>query len=627
MPGLTLTDLLARGSLVVSAANLIIGFSLLGYIVSHNFRSGLARAFVALLTFLVLVHGGDILLLNAKPEGRLLWLRLQWVGVALLPAAYFHLSDAVLRSTHHASEWRRAAVRTAYLAGLLFVGLAVGTDLLMRAGTVTPWAAYFRAGPLFGFFLLYFALSSLGGLVNILRARSRTLTRTARRRITYLAVSSVAPPLGVFPYLTVAEASAVLSENPDFLLFLHSVGDVWLALMTIVMAYSVAFHGVLLPDRVVKLSLSEFLVRGPLVGAVVLLLMLTVPQAETLLGLSTGTALIFAVVGAMVVLQLVFHVGQPYVAALLFPRDRRELGLIHRLEERLLTSTDLEQLLENVLVGLSELLRSEGGLVAGVEEGELRVVATTWPRSRAEARLGELEMAHLLGGFEEERPILAGDGHWVLPLRNRRRDATLGVMVLPGRSPQPDLSPAEAGSLDALVSRAEVALENRQLQRSVFSVLQQIIPEMDSLQRFRSTPQYAGVALESLEASPVYQRDFDQWVKEALSHYWGGPKLAQSPLLQLNVVRRTAQANGGDLPPALRTVLQEAIQRLRPEGEPSLESSAWVLYNILEMKFLRGRKIRQIARRLSISESDFYRKQRLAVGAVARQLVLMEQEA
>jgi DNA-directed RNA polymerase specialized sigma subunit len=49
------------------------------------------------------------------------------------------------------------------------------------------------------------------------------------------------------------------------------------------------------------------------------------------------------------------------------------------------------------------------------------------------------------------------------------------------------------------------------------------------------------------------------------------------------------------------------------------------LYNILELRFLQGKRIRDIADRLAISESDLYRKQRIAVEEVARQLALMEE--
>jgi hypothetical protein len=43
------------------------------------------------------------------------------------------------------------------------------------------------------------------------------------------------------------------------------------------------------------------------------------------------------------------------------------------------------------------------------------------------------------------------------------------------------------------------------------------------------------------------------------------------------------------------------------------------------MRFLQGRKIRDTAQRLALSESDLYRKQRVAIDEVARQLTLMEE--
>ncbi len=73
--------------------------------------------------------------------------------------------------------------------------------------------------------------------------------------------------------------------------------------------------------------------------------------------------------------------------------------------------------------------------------------------------------------------------------------------------------------------------------------------------------------------------------------------------------------------------LSTAIERLRPDGERKLTAPEWLLYNILEMKFLRGEKVRQVAIRLAVSESDFYRKQRVAIENLASILVEMEEEA
>ncbi len=45
------------------------------------------------------------------------------------------------------------------------------------------------------------------------------------------------------------------------------------------------------------------------------------------------------------------------------------------------------------------------------------------------------------------------------------------------------------------------------------------------------------------------------------------------------------------------------------------------------MKFFQGRKVRDIALRLALSEADFYRKQRVALAEVARILLEMEEKA
>jgi hypothetical protein len=72
-------------------------------------------------------------------------------------------------------------------------------------------------------------------------------------------------------------------------------------------------------------------------------------------------------------------------------------------------------------------------------------------------------------------------------------------------------------------------------------------------------------------------------------------------------------------------VIGQALERLRPEGKQNFTAPEWLLYNILELRFVQGRKIREIADRLAISESDLYRKQRVAIGQLARILSDMEQ--
>ena len=65
----------------------------------------------------------------------------------------------------------------------------------------------------------------------------------------------------------------------------------------------------------------------------------------------------------------------------------------------------------------------------------------------------------------------------------------------------------------------------------------------------------------------------------------------------------------------------------KPDGPRSLTAPEWLLYNILELKVVQGKKVREIARQLAMSESDLYRKQRVAIEAVAQAIIEMEQKA
>ena len=117
-----------------------------------------------------------------------------------------------------------------------------------------------------------------------------------------------------------------------------------------------------------------------------------------------------------------------------------------------------------------------------------------------------------------------------------------------------------------------------------------------------------------------------QWVKDALTHYWGGPKLTESPLLKLQVVREPSKIMKATQLTHCAPFCGAQCEPVRPEGERRF-TGEWILYNILEMKFMEGRKVREIAMRLAMSEADLYRKQRVAVEAVAHSIVEMEEQA
>ncbi len=652
MPENWFTSGLSVANLALASANVITGFSLLVYILTNNLRSPVARAFSALLAFMTLVYAGDVLVANVVSRPAVwLWLRFQWIGIASVPAACLHFSDALLQTTNDISPRRRLLVNTAYGVSLVFLVLALATDLVVRDGVSSERIAHLLPGPFFALFAAYFFATVLGAVLNVTRARQRCLTSTSRRRMTYLSVAIVAPGFGLFPFLLVPTMSSRLS--PNAVLGLSLVGNVAVALMTVVSAYTVAYQGVFIPDRVIKHNLIHYLMRGPLVGTVVIFLMLVIPRVEAILGLPRDTVLIFAVILAIVLLQVLVNLAKPYIDRAIYRQDRDQVAWIERLDSRLLTSTDLAQLLENVLIALCDLLRIRSAFVVAMQNGSMKVQVLCGPRDETlqflegcdwqsiTASLGQGEGgSHQSADSGSTPPLLRTrddglrnedlmlyNGYWLLPLRNGARTLTLGVLGLRSPNGVPGLSRQELSAVSNLVSQAELALEDMHLQQDVFAALQKIVPQIEELQRWRSTLPYAGPArLEHMESNPVFSPDLVRFVRDALHDFWGGPRLESSPLLRTRLVRNALKENDGVPIRALREVLTSAIERLRPDGERSMTAGEWVIYNILDNRVLQGRPIREIADRMAISESDFYRKQRIAIEQLAKALVTMERE-
>jgi hypothetical protein len=186
-----------------------------------------------------------------------------------------------------------------------------------------------------------------------------------------------------------------------------------------------------------------------------------------------------------------------------------------------------------------------------------------------------------------------------------------------------ELSEEQHEALLNLGERAALAIDDRRQQTQALASLQTLSPRVDLIQRLRAASRFdQSEVLSDFGNLPEYS-DLVRWVKEALTHYWGGPRLTDSPLRGLQVVQNALKQHEGNPAQAMRSILQEAIERNKPEGEPRLNGE-WMLYNLLEMKFLQGRKVREVATRLAMSEADLYRKQRVAIESVARSLIEME---
>jgi hypothetical protein len=629
MPGLlaglqTINDILTAGIAITA-------FSLFLYALSFNLRDRVARSFAIILLCVVVVFTTEALQSNTMPDwGIELLLRLQWIGIIFLPPAYLHLSDALLVTAGRPSRGRRRlAVRLVYVASFVFLILLAGGWLVgdfVKNGNPAPhlrrtlWTEVFT--------LYYIAIMCWAGY-NFIRAYSRMLTRSGRRRMFYLMAGATAPAIGCYPFLLFGSAPA--ARYPLAFWSAAFVINLLVAGLVILMAYAVAFFGVSWPDRVVKSRLFKWLLRGPVTASLALAVMTVVRRAGLLLEGQPYSAFVpLSVVVTVLLFEHAVTLFSPIWEKLLFfGRDRAELQLLQNIEERLLTRSDLQQFLETVLAAVRDHLQSPCAFVAALDAGELSLSVVAGNRTILETEdLDEALKAIDENGENGRHEFIWGE-FWILPLHQRsvtgdvdELPPLLGLLGIARRADQP-MDRDQRDAVWLLADRAALALEDRQLQQRVFRSLEDLQPQIDMLQRMRAVGRYDTSASLLTEPLPP-EEDLADWVKDALTHYWGGPKLTNSPLMKLHIVQMLAEDHEGNAANALRALLRKAVDQIKPEGDRRF-TSEWILYNILEMKFIEGRKVREVAGRLAMSEADLYRKQRVAVEAVARAILDMEQ--
>ena len=630
MSSVTLLSAILRAlNEIFNAATTITAFALLLYALTFNLRERAARSLALLLACVTIVHFTDVLAGTAPDDFEVaIWMRLQWIGIAFLPAAYLHFSDALLAATGRPSRGRRfAAVRLGYALGAVFlVMVAFGTSIVGGVARAED-VPYLTAGPWFPVFAAFLFTGLVLTATSLIRAYRRCLTRASRRRMRYLMVGAIGPVLTAYPVLT--SGGSFLVSWPAVFWGVMNLVNLAVGMQLIMMAYSVAYFGVSYPDRVVKSRLFQWILRGPVVASTALAVTVVVNRFSTVVGLAPNRLVPFAMVGTLLSLQYVITLLRPTIERWFFyGEDRRDISRVQLLEERLLTSGDLRQFLESVLNAACDVARTRSAFVAALGAGRLELEVAVGPDDPLR---GGQDLPTALSESQKRDLAALGavflwDAYWLFPLRSPSTGEMIGLMGLWGRSAEPDVTTEESLALADLMERASVALSERLLQREVFAAVDRLVPQAEAIQRMRAAARYAVPEAFAGAESLRSEDDLAGFVREALSHYWGGPRLTRSPLLRLRVVRQAIDDNEGNPVNALRSVLLEAVESVRPGGERRF-TGEWMLYNILEMKFLQGRKVRDVALRLAMSEADLYRKQRVAIEAVAEAIAEMERGA
>ncbi len=618
---------------LLAAGIAITAFSLLLYALTFNLRDRVARSFAIILLCVVIVFVGDALGSSASRTAEMeFWFRFQWLGIIFLPAATMHFSDALLETTGRPSRGRRRRLVTlTYLIGLVFLstlplGWLVG-PLIVDSTPAPHLQRTWLTWVFNGYFLLIIGLS----WYNFWRAYQRTLTRTGRRRMRYLLIGAIAPPLGSYPFLLFGSGYA--TRHPLLFWIAATTGNLAVSLLLVLMAYAVAFFGVSWPDRVVKRRLFKWLMRGPVTAITVLAITTSARRiGEALSFTHPATTPVLMVVSVLILEHLITLLAPLWERWLFQGGDGADVRLIQSMEERLLTSADLRQFLEAVLAAVCDRLQVANAFIVGLANGGLEMLLTVGERDPFGDRNHSQELLQVFARerFQEStqnprQMFFSWGDYWLVPLFSERERKLLGFLGA-ARHPERPLEEEQVDALILLANRAATAMQDRLLQQEVFSSMEALQPQIELIQQLRAAARYDGTELLTTPDLSQEYPHLSKWVKDALTHYWGGPKLSESPLLGLKIVQKALQVHEGNPTNALRAILRQAIERVRPEGERRF-TAEWILYNILDMKFIEGRKVREVALRLAMSEADLYRKQRVAIEAVAKAILEMEQQA
>jgi hypothetical protein len=630
--------LLALINEMLAGAIVIVAASMLLYNLTRNQHDRVARTSALVLGCVTASYVCDVLVsLDPGANTYRAILRLQWIGIAFLPVAMIHLSDALLATTGLPSRGRRRRViRLLYLLSAAFLLAAAFSDLLFRimpsASAYLP-GTYFSLmpGPLFPIYVLYFGIATAFAFWNVARARERCLTRDTRRRMGYLQFALLTPALGIFPFSLLMEPGQEYSL-PGMVLV--NLANLVVILLLAFLSYPLSFFGSRVPDRVVKTELLRFFMRGPMTGVLALVTITTMSPATRVLGIPSQSFLPFAVVAVVLLWQWFVSLALPILERRLVfvGEDRDQFTRLQTLTDRLLTREDYVQLMEATLASICEYLRVSTAFVVSLSDPEPEIIAALGPLRPAQATLRtEIDSLRDQLFHAEEAQLIIWGPFWAAPLNGRSASgeaAPIGILAVQARAASIDLDEDDQSELAQRIRRTEETLEDLAVQRQIFAALEGLLPQIQLSAGAREQIEFAPprpAPAAARAAVPELAEDDEQFreqVRAALRHYWGGPGLTNSRLLDLELVRAAA---AGDNPAhALRAVLLRAIEAQRPEGERRLLSPEWTLYNILEMRFIRGEKVKDVGLKLAMSEADLYRKQRVAIEAVADTLMEME---
>ncbi|MCE2490814.1 MAG: hypothetical protein J4G17_12695 [Anaerolineae bacterium] len=460
----------------LTAVIVIVAASLLLYNLSNELHDRVTRVSSVLLACVTAAYVADVFV-SLQPEQLVyeLALRLHWLGIAFLPTALYHLSDALLATTGLPSRGRRKrAIRFLYLLGLLFLLLALfGNSLIQPEGSGPQTRV--RAGVLFPIYILYFTVVTIFALLNVTRARRRCLTPKSKQRMGILLLAMPTP------VLLAREADPALLQLP-----LINLSNVIVVLMLLFLAWPLTFFGSRRPESQIKVGLLRAFLRGPASATLALVIILNMRPAIEVLGLPGQEFMPFAVVAAILFWQWFIHLFLPRIENLLIysAEDEDFPQRLRNLDEQILTRKDFESLLEANLATICDSLRVSGAFIYSTVPAHPELVASVGVRhdlsDPPEQLFSRLQDSSTRANGQERDCLQHGNYCYFLLYSERMLNNAarpVGVLGIHSRDEDPAFGADERQTLDILKGRIARALDDMALQDEISAALEGLLPQ------------------------------------------------------------------------------------------------------------------------------------------------------